>query len=111
MSYLDRLPPAARHALIVFFAAAGGDELLALLATRGDFASFDYLGSLQHAGYAGLVALAAIWGIVLGGTTTTRQWGVGSAKAPVSLRPVADTSADVAAPPAGDVSNSMGRNS
>jgi hypothetical protein len=104
VSWLDKIPASARHAVIVFAAAAGGDALVALIATRGDFAGFDYLGAAQHAGYAGLVALAAIWGIVLGGTTTTRQWGVGARKAPVSLQP------DVAPPPAGDVSPGMSRN-
>lgn len=108
MSWFDKLPAVVRHALIAFASAVLGD-LGSAVVTAGGVQALVWPDAGYHALTAGVVAVVGSIGL-LSGTTLTRQYGVGSAKAPVSLRPVADTSADVAPGPDGDVSKTMGRN-
>ena len=108
MSWFDKLPPILRHSLIAFASAVLGD-LGSAVVTAGGVQALVWPDAGYHALTAGVVAVVGSIGL-LGGTGLTKQYGYGSRSAPVSLRPVADTSADVALPPDGDVSKTMGRN-
>lgn len=106
MTWFDKLPPIVRHGIIAFASAVLGD-LGSAVVTAGGVQALVWPDAGYHALTAGVVAVVGSIGL-LSSTTLTRQYGHGAAKAPVSLRPVADKAVDVAAPPEADVSKGMG---
>jgi hypothetical protein len=102
MSWFDKLPPILRHGLIAFTSAILGD-LGSAVVTAGGVQALVWPDAGYHALTAGVVAVVGALGL-LSGTSLTRQYGLGSKLAPVSLQP------SIAPAPDGDTSPGMGGN-